>query len=127
MSVSTDAILCYGVNLQDHMPGEHIMWPPEWQDKDESETYYWNHTLSEWLFEHDEEFELVTHCSDSSPMHILAIRSLTTTASRGFPVETTGLNMDRRLESHAKLKAACERYNLPFSEPKWWLVSYWEA
>jgi hypothetical protein len=67
--------------------------------------------------------ELITHCSGEYPMYIVALRGHTTKAWRGSPEVIESLNVDERLLSEAKI--FCNKYGIPFDDPKWLLASYW--
>lgn len=115
MGVSTDAILCYGIQVEDEIP-------LPWDDFDDFEDWWLDVTGFEpsddylaidwdtysswhrdethpyriatnenfesknaWLKEHPCPIELVRHCSDRYPMYILAIPGTVRQAVRGFP------------------------------------------
>jgi hypothetical protein len=64
-----------------------------------------------------------SHCSGDCPMDYVAVVESETTARRGYPEEITSLEVKPDWEP--KLREFCEKLNIPWGEPKWWLVSYW--
>ena len=63
------------------------------------------------------------HCSDRCPMPFVAVSESVVIASRGYPVEMKSLKV--KPEWEAKLRRFCEVMGIKWSEPKWWLVSWW--
>lgn len=67
---------------------------------------------------------LVYHCSDEYAMYILAATASVQTANRGRPIEL-GQSIAAQEEWRQKIRAFCERINVPFEEPQFILCSYW--
>jgi len=146
MGVSTDAILCWGINLGEDLPWEEkavelgyesgsddeflafmfcgVEKPKEeWVEGGENENYsaYWK-AKREALEEYG--VELVGHCSYDYPMYILAMAASVTRASRGCPATIT--NLEEQPGWEERLTDACEKLGLPLdSERKWILCSMW--
>ncbi len=129
MGQSTDAILCFGVEL-----GEDDEAPSFMEGFDEFDDFLMNeggqprwgeagHSFDkqrEWLAA--QPVEMVLHCSGDYPMYILAVRGTVTTASRGYPQAVTTEDPD-----HTQV----QRYMSWLSdhgiedEPKWLICSMW--
>lgn len=67
---------------------------------------------------------LVYHCSNEYTMYILAATASVQTANRGYPVEL-GQSIAAQEGWRQKIRAFCERINVPFEEPQFILCSYW--
>ena len=153
MSVSTDAILCYGFDVG----GDHDM--PDWMkpigdDKDfdfddfvvsrlsdsikqpgrfDTDEYRRNPELKEqWkkYWADKKAFialvgvSLVRHCSGDCPMYILAAKASITTAHRGSPKKIhDGVAADPNWRS--TLESFCEKTGIYMQEPSWILCSDW--
>jgi len=102
VGVSTDGILFFGIVFD---------------DETETET--------EFLFlESKGSIKIDTHCSGEYPMYFLTIKGYHHTAYRGCPQEIQ--SFDRPSDGDIEeLRHYCTVNNLPYTEPKWWLVSYW--
>lgn len=112
MTVSTDAILVYGINFGDF--DEDPPYPFDERGREEDVLY---DELKDTPLNH------ITHCSGEYPMHIIGFRNTHSWARRGYPVEFDALPVaDVDVEP---LKAFCEKHNLPFKDPKWILCSEW--
>jgi hypothetical protein len=157
MGVSTDAILCYGISLEEGtiLPWEehelsledwwievvHSYKPP-FEIYDEEGNYADGkepdrETIDEY-YQHRYEFtkrvslppvEVVHHYSYGYPMYILAVPNTVTAARRGYPViiDTDFIVNPKR---EAKLIEFIKTYNIDIggnSIPQWWLASFWEA
>jgi len=145
MGVSTDAILCWGIDLGEETPwadkAEELGFdtddledffafvfcgvekPKEaWVADGENESYsaYWK-AKREALKAYG--VELVTHCSYDYPMHILAISASETRANRGDPQTITSLDVNP--EWSPKLKEACEKLGIDPEDGQWVLCSLW--
>lgn len=70
-----------------------------------------------------EQCSLGTHSSHDDHSYYATVNRSETKADWGDPQEITSLAVDPTWEP--KLRAFCERFDLPWREPKWWLVAYW--
>lgn len=125
MGTSTDAILVFGIELEE----EHEPWGEEqdeddWLEKDgrdilglQGEKQYEIVNLHP--------VEIVQHCSYEYPMYVLAIRGTEKRAWRGEPLHITLEELKIPTGNVALLKAFCERHNIEWEEPKWLLCSMW--
>ena len=98
MGTSTDAILCFGIDLggpDDERGFEPPPYDPENPDGDNGPA------------DHVGECELVSHCSHECPMYILAAPGTKVLAYRGYPQEVKGLVVPRG--SQEKLDAAMRK------------------
>lgn len=109
MGVATDAILCYGVELtEDEI--ERL------QASDDS-----------WEFKDYEYAEIVSHCSQSETMYILAAKGTVTTASRGEAKTVDPHQMMGNLDKIGNFEAAVTELGLdPNKTPKWLLCAWWD-
>lgn len=125
MGLSTDAILCYGIALDDDESWEvHDVMGVEEYDNDE---------FCEWLEKINEELEAVglyidSHCSAEYPMYYICVHETAISANRGYPqivtMERIGIINERTKEKwDKKLKEACKQYNFPYKNPEWLLMS----
>ena len=69
--------------------------------------------------------EVGIHCSSEYACIFVSLTNKTLTASRGYPEEVTKDFMEITEEDIEKLKRFCELLEMPWSEPKWHLASYW--
>lgn len=74
--------------------------------------------------------ELAFHCSDRSPMYVLAAANIT--ASRGYPETVDPAGLDRQVTEgglNDKLRAALAALGLNPAQdrPRWILCSYWSG
>ncbi len=128
MGVSTDAILVFGFEYGEE--GEDPEFLGEHEDLDDF--IYAKHGKT-----YDDPYEerqalvracpidLVPHCSDDYPMHIIAIRDTETRARRGY---AEVINPQSLVISEDKIAAArkwCEGHGIEWQEPKWLLCSMW--
>lgn len=138
MGQSTDAILVYGIDLgSEDEPPEFmnsfddfdefiqreagLVYPENGSDQ-EREEYFTKAREAR----NNCPVELVCHCSGDYPMYILAPRGCHITASRGYPEEISNLNQITPSEKLMKqFKQWCLLYSVEWSEPKYYLVSYW--
>jgi hypothetical protein len=112
MSVSTNAIIAYGIEVEEESLGEvATAWMDEYAGIPSEVTT---------------EFELITHCSGEYPMYILAISGTREEASRGYPEVITIDCSSVRLDWSAKLREFAEEHGIEVSgNPSWKLFSYW--
>lgn len=113
MGQSTDAILCYGMQIE--------------QDSD-------LHEMVDYLY--DEHWSavskarvelgvnIISHCSADYPMYIIGIEH--GTARRGHPIEFETLPVAGEMDKQ-KIFMFCQRFNIPFeaAKVKWILTSDW--
>jgi hypothetical protein len=64
-------------------------------------------------------FEFRIHCSFDYPMHYITVKQYTN--SRGYATEIESWELPDNADEI--LRDVCEKAELPFSQPKWWLVS----
>lgn len=109
MSQSTDAKAAYGVDLGDDFPEwmKTLTGADDWYDAREALE--------------GTDLELVTHCSDSCTMYVLAVAGTVQTAWRGQP---------RKLEAPeptAEQSAAWDKVRMhpECADPRWLLFSWW--
>ena len=116
MGQSTDAILAYGINLDE-----------EGSDPWEiCESLQYDRYADAEAAKKELGIDLIQHCSNGCPMYIIGVEHLR--AWRGEPkeVDPAGLLLDEKA-TRAKIQAYCERFGLPFSDDacKWYLASNW--
>lgn len=126
MGTSTDAIIVFGIPLED----ESI----PWFDEDEyghrpaptPEDDLFPSWLVFWGESHDG-IKVVTHCSDDCPRHLVTVEGTEVRAWRGQTKRIVPRDMvDPGPERIAALEAFCQRYGLaPSGSAGWYLVSYW--
>ena len=117
MGVSTDAILVYGIPLEECAIDHH-------RDGDPEEGPAWMAASGDEV----DGIEIVSHCSDSHPMHIVAIVGTQTRAWRGHPVRVKARTKPRGGAWDRKLRAFVKKHSLeaaPDAKPGWWLCSEW--
>lgn len=104
MSISTDAIICFGVELEDDQLNE----------TDDVEDWF-GENLNPNLV------ELVTHCYMDEPMYIAAVKGTYMNAWRGSPKSFDTQEMSKYITQEAldELRKISDR------DPKWLLCSYW--
>jgi hypothetical protein len=145
MGVSTDAILFWGIvyaeddeipeNIDDILsdiesvdeqiecprPEEYYSWSRMKNDPEYAQLW------DDWRRRHDLweqcRCDIGWHYSSDYPMYYICVNASRTRARRGYPQEITTITVEVDWES--KLKDYCVRLNLPWHDPKWWLVSYW--
>jgi sulfatase maturation enzyme AslB (radical SAM superfamily) len=67
--------------------------------------------------------EVDSHCSGECPMPYVCVKASKTKACRGYPQEIKSLTVEPEWE--IQLNKFCELMNIPWQEPRWWLVSDW--
>jgi hypothetical protein len=75
------------------------------------------------LKDHPMPFDLHTHCHYDYPMYILKIPGYGWRANRGYPTVVDPSKMVVNPDDIERFKLACEKYNIPYSEPKWIMSS----
>ena len=143
MSVSRDAILCYGFPiLDDNSVDFEGLWELETGfkpsreifNKDGSyiggeeppeayrEQYYNERTF--WRESHPLPFEVVYHCCDENTMYILALPDSELRASRGDLVKVRLADGTRWTKEVALIRQFCTKYKVKIGELDWWLCCY---
>jgi hypothetical protein len=152
MGVSTDGILCYGVEVEEE---SELPWKDgdigDWWIKDVKgwkpsieiytpEGEYINEKrpddkLVDQYYDERSAFkeknpcpvEIVVHCSYDYPMYIIAIPRTVTSASRGYVEEIKPLEMIIKNGEREALMEFCKTYNVSITDeyPKWILASLW--
>ena len=130
MGQSTDAILCYGVQLgEDDEPLAFMEGFDELDDLllKEGNQPRWGdegHDFqSQWAWLATQPVEMVHHCSGNYTMYIIALRGTVTTASRGYPEEVATYEPDHVAVQH--FMQWLLDHNID-GEPKWLLCSMWK-
>lgn len=155
MGVSTDAILCYGFSFEagfefpwdsEVYNGDYEEWweevrkfdPPvqlfgdngEWLPGMKSNIkarMLYDKYVHHWNKENPFPVELVTHCSGSHPMFIIASRDSVYESYRGYPILITPTLFTVSKEQKNAVLQFCRTYNIKTAgEPQWWLCSFWE-
>ena len=114
MSVSTDAILAYGISF----------------DPEEDDGYDFDSDVVEELEEQAAKWKepvgLIMHCSDEQTMYIGASLEHLIIAARGFPkeVQMSTFQMNYKAVDKA-LRRFCDELDVPYQKPKWLLASDW--
>lgn len=147
MGQSTDAILCFGIPLNEEDS------TPEFlnldNDEDDETSYDFDDLiereagLEDWFEEgiskeekdrrwrvkhktiNDYPIDLIHHCSGNYLMYILAIRGTEIRSNRG---DVTAIDPENLKVDQAKidfLKTWCESHNVKWEDPRWYLVSMW--
>ena len=152
MGVSTDAIICFGILLD-----EDSEYP--FQDKDIEDWWIYDvlqfkHSIN--IYDENGNYkdgykppeevisayhresidfgkqnpppvELVTHCSHDYPMYVLAIPGTVKKANRGYPVVLNPQELVVTNEQTKSLIDFCNEYNIEMKDkPNWYLVSMWD-
>lgn len=115
MGQSTDAILCYGINIEQDSEAHEVC--EQLQDEKYSEHSAATKELG---------VEAIGHCSGDYRMYIIGAHE--TRAWRGEPKEINPtMLLVNENETRDRIKAFCARFGLPFSDEacKWWLASDW--
>jgi len=129
MSVSTDAIIAFGIQLDEYVPWDDYEFEDWWLEN----TGYDGISYEEkkkWLELHPINIEVVEHCCSEELMHIVAMPGTVTRAYRGYPKELTEELITKPSENKIKeFKDWVVKY-LPEDsykdiEPKWYLFSLW--
>ncbi len=144
MGVSTDGILCYGVNLGGECSGESVVdeFPWDKHDGDEEEwwryingfTEEWTRATSDAYFKRCKAFdakhpfpvEIVRHGSGDYTDIIIAVKGTVTTAKRGYPeeIDRGAVASASAILAHSKFLA--EHLGVTTADgPEWILCSMW--
>jgi hypothetical protein len=133
MSVSTDANLYYGIQLE-----EGINLP--WADIDYWEDFYikkmgYEHSgpskefIKFWNIKNcllnEQPCAISSHCSCEYPMYYIYIKESELYASRGYPCEIPEGHLYTKAVWNRQLEEFCKIMELPYSKPSWWLSSMW--
>jgi hypothetical protein len=124
MGTSTDAILVYGIPIED----EELARAYYNADEDEDEDF--EGSEAERLAYHGGDINgviLVDHCSHSCNMHIVGIKGTETQAWRGYPKQIPVADLTpSNPEWDEKLSAFIDRNKLTAAgQPGWYLASWW--
>lgn len=109
MGVSTDAIIIYGTPIGNLDELERSMTEEEWDNL--IETFY----ISE------DRFGLIMHCSIDYPEYFIGYE--VARAYRGYPMKIEDARYT--IINDNKIKEFCDSYELPYSQPTYYLASYW--
>jgi len=110
MGVSTDAILCFGFEIEEDSDEHdrcHLLMDEKYEVLSKAESKYGG--------------SLVHHCSDGCTLYIVGIRE--TKAWRGYPKEVTSLDVTD--DERAKLADFAKAIGIEPKAPKWLLCSWW--
>ena len=123
MGVSTNALIYYGFdffNAEDDEPTEHMeKFLGEGEFNDEDGEYYD-------LTKDNPDIEIDYHCSNDYRIWFIAFKPSVTTVYRGYPKEIDASQFYQDLTSaDEKIKEFCEKHQIPWHQPKWYLASYW--
>ena len=109
MSISTDAYLFYGVNLDEDLR--------PWQENDDGDYNMWMEQFNE---VNSTSLELVQHCHCDYPMFAIATEVFI--AYRGDYTEITSIEINQ--DWNKELEKFCKDFDIEF-KPGWFLVSNW--
>jgi len=149
MSTSTNGILFYGIPIHQlvedgsldiysfHLAngeiGDYYDVSCEWEElKGPTKPTNDNYENPEWgaWREAKEKFRKSTwnvaidaHCHSECPMHYVHGRQYT--AYRGNVNEINPVDLIPTPDDDVAIKEFCEKYKIPYKQPKWYLVSYW--
>lgn len=135
MSVSTDGILVFGIDLGEERPD--FLYDEENEEELEFDDYLyslsglpqWGEPDFNWDFMRDylkdQRVDMTLHCSYNYPMFILSVRGTEHRNSRGTPTEIEVSDLKVSQEDIEALKKFCEDHDIEWQEPKWYLVSMW--
>ena len=143
MGTSTDAIICYGIQIgkdgdmpeifcEDDRDFDDILieafgCPPqvEWADSGSQKDAWDKDWEARNKFKKELGLELVRHCYLDETMYCLAITKSIQTVHRGYPEEVEANTVVREYAWDKKLAEAIKVLKLEDATPKWWLQSYW--
>lgn len=126
MGVSTDAILVFGMQVEDESEDSEKIESFLGDDEDESGDSGWQRVEKA---QKKTGAEIVYHCSGEYQMYIVGVHQMC--ASRGYPVAVDPEKLERtERELSADLKAIeslCDAVGISFNPKKckWWLCSNW--
>lgn len=149
MGTSTNAILCFGLAVDEDDPPEWLDDPPEWwrhgggyrpapeiytaagewlggkrPPQDQINAYFAHR--SAWDAAHPMPVEVVIHCTGDEPMYIIAVPGTVTEARRGSPREIDPNKLAVSPAEVAVLRAFVAEHGVTTDgEPRWWLCSLW--
>jgi hypothetical protein len=114
MGQSTDAIVAYGVPLEEGSV----------EDYDEEGGEESGPAYMAFMGNSEGGIEIESHCSGDYTMHFVAIKGTRRIAHRGHPVKVT--TPEPKPEWDGKIEAFCKKYKLKATgKPAWWLMSWW--
>ena len=126
MGVSTDAMLCYGFEVEegseDHRLVEQAMYGYDNYEGNNHAEKARLKALSDGVDE-----RIVTHCSDECRMYIVCAKGSDTLAWRGSPKE---INVDELADRfmgpyERDIRGTCDLLGITFKPCSWLLCSYW--
>jgi len=126
MGVSTDAILVFGMQIEDESEDSGKIDEILEEDDDEGGTSGYDRLSKA---EKKTGAEIVLHCSAEHTMYIIGVRAMQ--ANRGYPVAVDPKKLvlsENQIKSDlAAIEALCEFVGIPFKAKKckWWLCSNW--
>lgn len=124
MGTSTDAILCYGININENYLADC---EEDTGELDESWAKENGSKLIRWMLYYGESVngvKIITHCSDEYPMYLLVAEGSDVTAWRGYPKKINSI--DPNLNWNNLIANFVEENNVQTDgEIGWWLCSYW--
>ncbi len=126
MGVSTDAILVFGMQVEDESEDSEKIGSFLGDDEDEDGDAGWQRVEAA---EKKTGAEIVYHCSTECTMYIIGTRAMT--ASRGYPVAVDPKKLmlsEKQIKTDLEaVEALCRIVGIPFrtKKCKWWLCSNW--
>ena len=133
MGVSTDAIICFGIECGDPDEQEEPAFLDGFEDFDDyldslSDLPQWGeegHSFEEQRAAREKcPADMVMHCSYEYPMYILTVRGTETKASRGYPAELDAAFPEVSEDKIQAFKEWAAERGIE-GEPKWLLCSMW--
>lgn len=144
MGQSTNAILAFGFDLGEEIPGSLMA-----QDEDGSLLFDWQYFVNkengivnpfsseptpkdvyEKYFAQQakglKEYPVAIkeHCFGESPMYFLAVNGTISVATRGYP-QMVSPNTEITDHQIKALKKFCKTHDIEWQEPAWYIFSYW--
>lgn len=119
MGVSTDAYLVFGVPVPEEFIEEYE--DTEEEDDGSSNPLGYMAYMGSSVDIDGVKVGLVQHCSSDYPEYFVVPDGAKFYAWRGNPVVVASL--DTKPEWVPALRAFCEKHNIPWQEPQWWLAS----
>lgn len=112
MGISTDALLLYGVPLDEDT---ELTYDEDAGDPANGPAYM------AYMGEAEDGISIIVHCSEECPMYFVIIEDTLTRAWRGYPkaVSTSPSKPDWA----KRLKAFCKTHKLLHGKPDWYLAS----
>lgn len=123
MGQSTDAILFYGFHADEGAWDDFI--GVDWEDtfcSRKAGMFAGDYDAKNKLLS-SEPCQIESHCSAECPMPFVCVKASMTRAWRGYPKKIESLSVHPDWD--AQLRAFCALMNVPWQEPRWWLLSMW--